>query len=199
MRIDTVKITKADREKCEEFANASVDSSLNHYKRRKQGNRDKIIQDITTGKLGEIAAYRLLRRNGIYSRQPDFEIYDARGKSFDADLGWKEYNFHCKAQNEDSANKYGVSWILQWGGKGHGHVDKLFKRQEPTDYLIPSLVRDDCVDIFGCIRVSTLFDEGCIKAPAVKWLEDCKRAIYLEDIRDLRWRDRWNFLNDTPS
>lgn len=196
MRIDTVKISKADRDKCEEFANESVDSSLSHYKRRKQGNRDKIIQDITTGKLGEIAAYRLLRRNGIYSRQPDFEIYDSRGKSFDADLEWGEYKFHCKAQNEDSAKKFGASWILQWGGQGHGHVDKLFKSRSTNDYLIPSLVRDTCVEIYGVIKVNTLFENDLIKAPKTQWLADCKRAIYFDDIKDLRWRLRWGVLNE---
>jgi len=195
VRIDIVKISKSDREKCEEFANESVDSSLNHYKRRGQVNRDKIIQDIVTGKLGEIAAHRLLRRNGIHARQPDFEIYDSRGKSFDSDLSWKDYDFHCKAQSQDSASKYGISWILQYGGNGHGHVDKLFKRRSPHDFLIPSLVHPDHVEIFGVIKIDTLFEQNLIKLPKLKWFQDSKRAIYFDDVRDMKWRHRWGALN----
>ena len=196
MRIDTIKIYKKDLERCQEFAHEQIDTSLSHYRKRKQGNREKIIHDITTGKLGEIAAHRLFRRNSIFAKEPDFEIYEGRKKSFDADISWKGFKFHCKAQCEDSANKYGVSWILQWGGQGHGHVDKLFKSRTNEDYLIPTLVHDDYVEIFGVIPVKVLFDKGMIKPPKVKWLEDNKRAIYLEDFDKLSWQDRWSFINE---
>lgn len=194
MRIDNIKINKRDKQKCEEFANESVDSSLGHYKRRGQGNRDKIIQDIITGKLGEIAAYRLLNRNGIHSRQPDFEIYESRKKSFDSDLSCNEYQFHCKAQTEDSASKYGISWLLQYGGQGYGHTDKLFKHCSPYDYLIPSMVSDKYVSIYGIIKVATLFEKDLVKLPKLEWFHKTKRAIYFDDIAALAWRDRWSIF-----
>ena len=194
-RTESIKITKRDIEKCQEFAKAQLETSKDHYARRRQTNPDKIIVDIVTGKLGEIAAARLLRSNEFKNKGPDFQIYEGRKKSFDADLSSGKFNFHCKAQNQESASKYGPSWILQWGGKGHGHVDKLFKHRDPTDYLIPMLVHEDHVEIFGIIRVDLMFHRDLIKPPAVKWLEDYKRAIYFEDIKTLSWNERWGILS----
>ena len=195
MKIEVVKINKNDRKKCEEFAHAQVETSIDHYRRRKQGNRDKIVEDIVTGKLGEIATYRLLRRNGIYCQQPDFEIYNTRGKSFDADISWKGFRFHCKSQSADSAYKYGRSWILQWGGRGKGHTDKLFKNRDRYDNLVPCGVYDTHVHVYGIIRVPLLFDLDLIKEPKVRWFADTKRAIYFDDLRNLIWKDRWGFLS----
>ena len=195
MKIEVIKYTQADLEKCHGFAVGQLDTSRDHYRRRKQGNEAKILQDIVTGKLGELAAHRLLRRYGIHATAPDFEIYNSRGKSFDADLKWKGFEFHCKSQTEESAKRYGTSWILQWGGQGHGHTDKLFKHQEDTDFLIPTTVHDDSVRVFGIIRIKELFERGMIKEPRLEWFKDTKRAIYFEDISTLSWRDRWGFLH----
>lgn len=195
MKVEIIKISKIDRMKCEEFANEQIDTSINHYKRRKQGNREKIIQDIVTGKLGELAAQRMLRKYNIHTGSPDFNIYDKRGKSFDADLTWKGVNFHCKSQTEESANKYGTSWILQYGGAGFGHTDKLFKARGPNDYLIPCVVSDNYVTVFGCLSVGLLFDKDLVKLPQLKWFHDTKRAIYFDDVKELEWRHRWGFVN----
>lgn len=196
MRIESIKITAKDIARCQEFANASVDSSLSHYKRRGQSNREKIIHDIVTGKLGEIAAHRMLRRNGIWAKEPDFEIYDTKGKSFDADITHRQRNFHCKAQSEKSANLYGESWLLQYNGKGYGHTDKLFKHQAKGDYLIPSVVYDTHVDIFGVVPVSLLFERDLLKLPKLKWFHNTKRAVYLDDVKTLSWRERWGLLSE---
>lgn len=194
MKIESIKLTRKDYERCEEFANQQLHTSLDHYRRRKQGNAPKIIQDITTGKLGELATHRMLRRHGFYAKAPDFKIYEGRKKSFDADITWQQFAFHCKSQSEDSVNKYGASWILQWGGRGHGHVDKLFKHVAPTDYLVPATIHSDHARIYGVVPVAKLFELDLIKPPKVDWMADTKRAIYFDDIKKLSWRDRWSFL-----
>lgn len=191
MKREIVYLTVDDWRKCEEFAEQSVDSSLSHYSRRGQGNREKIIQDILTGKLGEIAASRFLRRIGIPVSKPDFAIYESRNKSWAADLHTDTYNFHCKSQGADSAKKYGQSWILQYGGNGRGHTDALFKHRTKADFLIPMGVSDDFVTIFGVIGVPTIFDSECIKMPKLDWLANSKRAIYLPDIDALSYWERW--------
>lgn len=195
MKIEVIKFQQRDIERCEEFANQQVHTSISHYRKRKQGNESKIITDITTGKLGEIATHRVLRRHGLHAQAPDFEIYESRQKSFDADITWNEYAFHCKSQNEESVEKYGISWILQWGGRGYGHKDKLFTHCGPTDYLVPCTIHDSVARVYGIIPVARLFELNLIKPPRVKWLEDTKRAIYFEDIKELGWRDRWGFLH----
>ena len=101
-----------------------------------------------------------------------------------------------RSQSRDSANTYGNSYILQYGGNGNGHVDKLFKSRTNRDFLIPCLVDIDTreVIIYGCIKVETLFKKDLIKMPRVKWLEFSKRAVYLEDLFTLSWYERWGRL-----
>lgn len=195
VKVEVIKISKLDRMRCEDFANEQIDTSINHYKKRKQGNRDKIIQDIVTGKLGELAAHRLLKRHGIHAKEPDFNIYIGRKKSFDADITWKGNNFHCKSQTEESANKYGTSWILQYGGAGFGHQDKLFRHCDDNDFLIATVVSETFVTIFYCTPVRLLFDRDLVKLPQLKWFHDTKRAIYWDDIKELDWTDRWGSLS----
>jgi hypothetical protein len=194
-RTEKIKITQRDIKKCEEFAHAQLETSKEQYARRNQRNLDKIVKDITTGKLGEIGAYRLLSSNGFNVSKPDFEIYAGRRKSFDADLCATEFHGHCKSQNIDSADKYGISWILQYGGRGYGHTDKLFKQRSKEDYLIPSLVHEKEVEIFGIIPVDLLFERDLVKEPRVAWLADTKRAIYYEDLKELSWKERWGILS----
>lgn len=194
MKTETIKISKNDWAKCHEFAVAQLETSINHYKKRKQGNAAKITEDIITGKLGELAAYRFLRSKGIMCAAPDFNIYEARQKSFDADLNFEGKQFHCKSQSRMSAAKYGESWILQWGGKGHGHIDKLFKNRSKNDYLVPMQVSETEVIIYGIIPVDTLFKNDLIKEPKLAWFADTKRAVYLNDIRKLNHYFRWGLV-----
>jgi hypothetical protein len=51
------------------------------------------------------------------------------------------------------------------------------------------------VRIFGCYKVKKIMDEGYVKPPKVKWLEDTKRAIYLKDIENMPYYERWGRLN----
>ena len=194
MKIEVIKITENEVMKCTEFACQSVGTSLAHYAKRGQTNEDKIINDITTGKLGEIAAYKMMRKRGIKVCYPDFEIYEGRKKSFDADMTTKEgKKFHCKSQSDDSAKRYGVSWILQWSGTGHGHQDKLFRNRDKNDFMIPMRVKQNegVVEIYGVVPVELLFDQGFIKKPSLEWFARTKRAVYLKDLSTLIWKYRW--------
>ena len=197
MKSLVIGIRKGDLEKAESFADERVLLSSDHYARRGQTNLEKITYDITIGALGEIAIHRMLKRLGIKTAPPDFNVYATDKKSYDADftdnLGNK---YHCKAQSKESADQYGQSYILQYGGNGHGHVDKLFKNRSSRDYLIPCIVDLDNkeVVIYGAIKVEKLFKNDFVKPPKVKWLEDSKRAVYLDDLFTLTWYERWGKL-----
>ena len=197
MKSLTVELKPKDIIKAEEFAKCRLEDSSAHYSRRGQSNTDKIKYDITVGALGEIGIYRVLKRLGFKVTAPDFKIYAAKNKSYDADLQDKEGNrFHCKSQSIESKEMYGSSYILQYGGNGEGHVDKLFKNRTNKDFLIPCLVdiENKEVTIYGCIKVETLFKKDLVKLPRVKWLEFSKRAVYLEDLFTLTWYERWGRL-----
>jgi len=197
MKSITIDLKTSDIKKAQEFAEARAELSLNHYKRRGQGSLDKIKYDITIGALGEIAAHRLLKELGIKADKPDFNVYDTRNKSYDADLQDNQGNrYHCKSQSIESKEQYGASYILQYGGNGTGHTDKLFRSRTNRDFLIPCLVNIDEkeVTIYGVIKIDTIFKKDLIKMPRVKWLEYSKRAIYLEDLYTLTYYERWGRL-----
>ena len=194
-----IKITKKDVQKAKDFAKKRLEKSRAHYMKRKQFNSEKLREDITIGALGEIAAYRMLKKQyGIKVSKPDFNVYEAPKKTFDADLMDKQgHMFHIKSQSIDSSKKYGRSYILQYGGNGRGHTDKLFRNTSSNDYLIPTEVDTEkmIVTLFGCYRIETIFKEDMIKMPKIKWLQDIKRAIYLDDLETLNYYERWGRLN----
>jgi hypothetical protein len=192
----SIDITSADKKKCANFAEASVDSSLSHYRKRNNTTRERVVDDIITGKLGEIGAYRYLKSMGFDATEPDFKVYEQRHKTFDADISdmTHGFKFHCKAQSENSAIRYGNSWILQYAGKGWGHQDKLFKHRSERDFLIPLLVLDEIVVIFGIVKINTIFENNMIEEPAIPWFKDTKRAIYLDKLATLPLHDRWGIL-----
>lgn len=197
MKSITIELKKGDYDKAHEFAEARVELSLIQYSRRGQSSIEKITQDIVIGALGEIAIYRMLKRLGVKVSPPDFKVYQAKKKSYEADLTDNNGNrFHCKSQSRESEQRYGASYILQYSGAGTGHTDKLFRNVTNRDYLVPCLVDYDSkeVTIYGCIKVETIMKKDMVKMPRVKWLEFSKRAIYLEDLYTLPWYDRWGRL-----
>ena len=177
-----------------DFAEASIDSSFNHWKARGVKDKEKAMIDIFTGKMGELGVYQLLCKKGYFATKPDFEIYLGRRKSFDADITSGELKFHCKAQNIESMLKYGESWILQYGGEGKGHTDKLFKHQSPKDYLVPTMVEGNSVTIYGIVKISILFEKDMIRLPKVVWFHKTKRAIYWDDLKTLSHYNRWGLI-----
>jgi hypothetical protein len=194
MKLETVIISKHWKDKCLEFAEKSLESSKNHWRKRNVVSEARMKEDIYTGKMGEVGAYIFLKSLDLSATKPDFEIYEKGRKSFDADITCGKYNLHCKSQSQSSADKYGTSWILQYSGKGFGHTDKLFKKRTPQDYLVPTQVLGDRVAIYGIIKISLLFDQDMIELPKAKWFQDTKRAIYWDTIKYLSHYDRWGFI-----
>ena len=195
----TKRITKKDLRIATEFAEARFEKSKVHYMRRKQFNEAKVKHDIMVGALGEIASYKMLKEDyGIKVSFPDLNVYEKAKKTFNADLVDKQgRNYHVKSQSITSSERYGRSYILQYGGNGHGHTDKLFRNTSSNDYLIPTEVDTEkmIVTLFGCYRIETIFKEDMIKMPKIKWLQDIKRAIYLDDLETLNYYERWGRLN----
>ena len=79
---ELVRLTAADRKKCEAFADARCDSDVSLYEKR--GSFKRV--DIIAGAMAEIATYKFLRSKGLKVGKPDFEIYEAGKKSYDAEL-----------------------------------------------------------------------------------------------------------------
>ena len=96
---------------CFEFAKSSSVTSLDEYARRNQNAGDKIIQDIYYGKVAEFMVSNMLLEHGRQPSTPDLEIYQARQKSYDADLTCNGVAIHVKSHMY--SGYYPVSWVFQ--------------------------------------------------------------------------------------
>lgn len=166
--------------RCEKFANQQLDTSQDQYRRRNQSNPTRIVKQIADGKMGELLACAHMKRLGFECTDPDFAIYTARFKSFDADLISGDTHVHVKSQNRKSADKYGTSWVFQAGGQGVGHVDPCVKKGESWCIFVVVDHETHSAEIHGpldMVKVRPHF-----KDPKLQHLVGIKKCIYLEDI-----------------
>lgn len=182
-----IQLTKRDLKKAEDFAKARESHDVSKYHSR---GAFKTV-DLVTGALGELAVYKLLK-DTIKVSKPDFSLYEVRNKSFAADLqGENGELFHCKGQTMESVNRYGASWLMQ-------KRDKVINNPSELDYMIPCVVDLDTlkVNIYGIIKYQDILDNDLLGECKVEWLRRTKKAIYLDDLKKLNCKKRWNIEVD---
>lgn len=177
-----------------DFAEKCAPTNADQYARRGQSNLDKIKKDIITGKIGESKLAKYIEANGTTTSGSDLQIYKRGKKSWACDI--KTYDpdleINCKTQSMDSIKRYGVSWILQYGGNGHGHCDALFKPENQGDNIY--FVGMSEHTIYCAMLVRDLFTHNLIKEPVLDWLKQSKRAVYYKDIELLPRNIRYSML-----
>jgi hypothetical protein len=180
-----VKLTETQIRKCKEFAQKS---STNHYAKRGQFNKDKIQDQISTGKMGEIVAYKTIKKEIPTIGKPDFKIYEAKNKTWDCDLidSDNDIKILVKTQDCSSAVKYGQSWIFQYSnGKNRGGKDKsVFVSPEDNYYVcfVMMDVPDGVGRVLSVCSVKNLVSNQLFKDPICKKLVGIKKAIYYKDL-----------------
>lgn len=163
---DTIK-------KCEDFANNSIHTNINEYKRRNQSNPEKIKFDIITGKKAEFAVYNYLISKDKICTEPDLNVYTARKKNFNADLLCEDREIHVKSQDKKQADKYTMSWTF--------HItDKLTTVPSENDYICLCIVDNDKVEIKTIEKAS--FFVGKYGEPKLHQLKNSKKVIYFAEI-----------------
>lgn len=162
-------------DKCVDFADAQISTSQDLYAYRGESKVDKMVEDITVGKMGELASMMYLKDLGYDCSKPDFEIYETKRKSFDADLTCEDYKIHVKSQSMASVKRYGPSWLFQ-------KRDSLVSDPEANEYMLFAAVDGSIVHILACLKavdIVELYDE-----PRVPRYRTTKKALYLEHILD---------------
>jgi hypothetical protein len=157
---------------CKEFADRQLEQSFYLYRDRGEPRYLKQQEDIITGKLGELAAFKYLKHRCIKTNYPDFKIYNPKEKSFECDLKSEDTNYHVKTQPERSVKRYGYSWLVQ-------AKDPLVNNPDEKDYLILVAQHD-------ILRYEVLM---VVHASEVPWAEPkvykkTKKAIYLKDFSE---------------
>jgi len=167
---------------CNTYAKDELESTFAQRNRRNQFNKNAMIHQTTTGKLAEWGVTLYFTDMPCTISNPDMEIYQAAGKSFDADLKLDGEDLHVKSQSVDSAKRFGTSWMFQYGGNGYGHTDPLLKKE--NGYVAFCVVDFDkkTVVLHGICNFDTLRKR--LREPVKESLKNTKRCIYLEDLTD---------------
>jgi hypothetical protein len=166
--IQKIRVDSSTADRCREFAADCAVTNLAAYKRRNQGNIEKITEQILTGKLCEFAVSILLGCD-----EPDLKIYAAKDKSYDADLSSDGRNIHVKGQSRDSASRYGVSWSFSvW--------DKLIKTPDPKDYIALCVIDRTDVEFYGLHQMVDI--TPILGMPKLPQLWSSKRVLYYDDL-----------------
>jgi len=170
-------------QKCQAFAKREYQTTKDQRRRRNQTNEARIRIQVADGKMGELLAQRHLQACGYACTDPDFEIYPAHKKSFDADFHVNGYPVHCKSQNAESAARYGLSWMFQKGGRGRGHYDPAL--QTPSDKAVFVLVNHlkRTGTVYGPFSMGSLIPK--FRDPQLARLKGIKTCIYAEDLADV--------------
>lgn len=182
-----IELSNEEIMKCRRFSLDVVDTNIAKYRQRNQFDKKKIIKDIYVGKKGEIAAWKYLNNigveentytSGISTNEPDFEIYGARRKSFDADLydeNFKE-NYHVKTMTHESAERWGLSWSFQV-------EDPLVSKPEKKDNIVLCEVLDKYhVDVK--LVMDAVMAQGLYGVPRLYKLRRIKKVLYWKDIAE---------------
>lgn len=172
-----IKISDYIYTKVIDFANKRIEGSAALYKYRGESKTSKMKEDCIYGCLGEWGVYKFLRSKGIEVSKPDMKIYTTRRKSYDADLKTSKSKVHVKSQGEESANKYGHSWLLQ-------RSDKVVKEPKNNDYFAFTKVCGKEVEILGFVKASDLADFDLYGECKVPFFRKTKVALYLDDISE---------------
>lgn len=176
--LKTIAVSPETIALCRDFAERSVHSSLSHYEKRGQGNVTKVKDDITTGKVVEFAICQALRSHSINCSEPDIEVYEAKRKSYSADLMFGESlenAIHCKAQKASQGLAYGISWIFQ-------KYDGLVCKPKPNDYIALASIADslNVVELRHFVRADAV---KSLYAPLkLLHLNKSKTCLYQSDL-----------------
>lgn len=182
-----IELTDEEINRCRKFAVDVVETNIEKYKKRNQFDKKKIIKDIYIGKKSEMAAYKYINNigvdegtytsDGIKTGEPDFEIYGAKNKSFDADLksqGTDNCKYHVKSMTSESAARWGLSWTFQ-------REDPLVHTPEDTDHIVLC----EAIDKYRIeikMVMSAKEAQHLYGVPKLYKLRGIKRVLYWKDV-----------------
>ena len=112
--VQKIILSEAILAKAKQFANDVAVTT--DYSDANQNQIGKVITDHYVSKLGEEAA-RLVMSRFAEVTDPDYTIYEAKRKSWEADLFVNKIPVAIKTQTTSAAMRYGLSWTFQDGIK----------------------------------------------------------------------------------
>lgn len=170
-----IQIPEDAKQRASEFAKA-VASTVN-YKDSNQSIQNKIQDDHFVSKLGEEAVRILFQSRECQVEGPDYGVYEARRKSWAADLKINGLDVAVKTQRRSAGNRYDVSWTFQDSPERRDPILDM------PDAWVCLVVFEDLQDVTECLvyplrKIKQLIFE----APRLARLVGKKQAVYLETL-----------------
>lgn len=170
-----IHIPNEVKERASEFAHA-VTNTVN-YKDSNQSVIEKIRDDHFVSKLGEEAVRILFQGRQCQVEGPDYGVYEAKRKSWAADLKVNGLDVAVKTQRRSAANRYGLSWTFQDSPERRDPILDM------ADAWVCLVVFEDLKSETECLvyplrKIKQLIFE----APRLAKLVGKKQAVYLETL-----------------
>ena len=187
MRVMTeVKILDSWRLVALDFANKSMESRKSKLKSRGQTNPAKIKLDIACGAIAELAVKQWWQeRYAAKLLGPDFNVYEARKKSWTPDLVCESVdekygvqpiaNLHVKT----FTNPKWSSWVFTYH-PDRQDMDPVITTPQDNDFLVLTQVGTDSVTIHYYLKAKLVGD--LYRAPILPQLARSKLCLYPSDI-----------------
>ena len=171
----TVCIPADARERALKFSNVVVKTV--NYKDSNQSIIEKVRDDHFVSKLGEEAVRILFEGRQCLVEGPDYGVYEARRKSWAADLRVNSLDVAVKTQRRSAANRYGLSWTFQ-------------DSPERRDPILNTPEAWVCLVVFEDLKTETeclvyplrKIKQLIFEAPRLARLAGKKQAVYLETL-----------------
>jgi hypothetical protein len=157
--------------KCKQFAQDSLGTSVDQYARRGQDPSKyyRMIIQLINGKLGEEMDYHVFLPYYPNLTAPDYNIYDKKNKSWKEDLIDNVANIRLAAKTKDKrdADQWGPSWIFEKTDK------KIFgekldnKNLDPRQYVVFNVVDQIGLQgrVLACVSLQWLHDKNLFEKP----------------------------------
>lgn len=189
--------------KCKQFAEDSLDSSIDQYERRGQdpGKRYRMIIQLTNGKMAEEMAYATYRPYFPDLTPPDYQVYHKKDKSWTPDLISVASNIKIAVKSKDArdAKEWGASWIFEKKDR------KIFGEKldnqnlDPNQYVCVVVINqsDRSGEVKACVGLQWLHDNNLFEKPDRDYLET-KLTVRLNTLTDRFKNNLWQLKYETP-
>ena len=147
------------------------------YRDSNQGIAEKIRDDHFVSKLGEEAVRILFEGRNCRVEGPDYSVYEAKRKSWAADLRINELDVAVKTQRRSAAKRYGLSWTFQDSPERR---DPILDTPDAWVCLVvfEDLDAEPVCFVYPLKKIKQLIFE----APRLSRLAGKKQAVYLETL-----------------
>ena len=179
-----------------EFAKKLSENSYYSDKRAATSKGD-ITRNHKNSKLSELLVSAYISNKFGCLIRPDFEIYNEKNKSWDADLPYKDrgldfpHNIHVKSTDNVAIARVGQkSWVFQLSNKdGRGGKDALLKSSSEDDWVAFCYVdeKETCVRVVleWFLPWKDIIEQDLLKDPYYDKFKGIKLCVYDEDLKEV--------------